>query len=212
MKKIIINGQHFILHPSGAIYWEEKKSLLLADAHLGKVAHFRKNGIAVPRKAERAFYQKITQLLSLFSVKRILFLGDLFHSFQNNEWHLFSAWIKQQSTTTVLIEGNHDVIPAHKFEKLGIKVVRKLKEDDFYLSHFPTEKKHFFVFCGHLHPGVKLKGDGLQRLKLPCFYHTKNQLILPAFGAFTGLHILHPKEEDLIYVTTGKEVIEIETT
>ena len=87
MKKIIINGQHFILHPSGAIYWEEKKSLLLADAHLGKVAHFRKNGIAVPRKAERAFYQKITQLLSLFSVKRILFLGDLFHSFQNNEWH-----------------------------------------------------------------------------------------------------------------------------
>ena len=68
------------------------------------------------------------------------------------------------------------------------------------------------MFCGHLHPGVKLKGDGLQRLKLPCFYHTKNQLILPAFGAFTGLHILHPKEEDLIYVTTGKEVIEIETT
>ena len=34
-------------------------------------------------------------------------------------------------------------------------------------------------------------------------------MILPAFGAFTGLHILIHKKEDKIYVTTGKEVIEI---
>lgn len=31
-----------------------------------------------------------------------------------------------------------------------------------------------------------------------------------AFGAFTGLHILSPKEGDQVYVTTGKEVMEIE--
>jgi hypothetical protein len=35
-------------------------------------------------------------------------------------------------------------------------------------------------------------------------------MILPAFGAFTGLHILSPKEGDQVYVTTGKEVMEIE--
>ena len=178
MKRIQINGNHFDLHPSGALYWEEKKTLLLADVHLGKVAHFRKNGIAVPRKAEGAFYEKITLLLNEFEVERLLFLGDLFHSFQNNEWHLFSAWVKQQQSEVILIEGNHDVIPAWKFKQLGITVTPDFKEDTFYFSHFPTEKKENFVFCGHVHPGVKLKGAGLQQLKMPCFYQSQNQFCL----------------------------------
>ena len=210
MKRIQINENHFDLHPTGALYWEEKKTLMLADVHLGKVAHFRKNGIAVPRKAEGAFYEKITLLLNEFEVERLLFLGDLFHSFQNNEWHLFSAWVKQQLSELILIEGNHDVIPTWKFKQLGITVRPDFKEDTFYFSHFPTEKEENFVFCGHVHPGVKLKGAGLQQLKMPCFYQSQNQLILPAFGAFTGLHILTPKEGDCVYITSGKEVIEID--
>ena len=43
----------------------------------------------------------------------------------------------------------------------------------------------------------------------PAVFNSTYQMILPAFGAFTGLHILIPKKEDKIYVTTGKEVIEI---
>ena len=210
MKRIHIHDNHFDLHPSGALYWVEKKTLMLADVHLGKVAHFRKNGIAVPREAEGAFYKKITLLFNEFEVKRLLFLGDLFHSFQNNEWHLFSAWVKKQQSTLILIEGNHDVIPARKFEQLGMTITSNLSEDTFYFSHFPSEKEEYFVFCGHVHPGVKLKGAGLQQLKMPCFYQSQNQLILPAFGAFTGLHILTPKESDRIYVTSGKEVMEID--
>ena len=210
MKRIHIHDNHFDLHPSGALYWVEKKTLMLADVHLGKVAHFRKNGIAVPREAEGAFYKKITLLFNEFEVKRLLFLGDLFHSFQNNEWHLFSAWVKKQQSMLILIEGNHDVIPARKFEQLGMTITSDFSEDTFYFSHFPTEKRGYFVFCGHVHPAVKLKGAGLQKLKIPCFYQSQNQLILPAFGAFTGLHILTPKESDRIYVTSGKEVMEID--
>lgn len=209
MKRIKIKGERFILHPSGAVFWEDQNTLLLADVHLGKVAHFRKNGIAVPKKAEGKFYQKITPLLDCFKVKRLLFLGDLFHSYQNNEWHLFSAWVKQQTAEIILIEGNHDVIPATEFEQLGIKVYDSLIEEGFYFSHFPSEKEPLFVFCGHVHPGVKLKGNGLAQLKLPCFFQSSKQLILPAFGAFTGLHLLSPKAEHQVYVTTGKEVMEI---
>ena len=182
---------------------------MLADVHLGKVAHFRKNGFAVPRKAEGAFYKKITLLFNEFEIERLLFLGDLFHSFQNNEWYLFSAWVKKQQSKLILIEGNHDIIPAWKFEQLGIQIKSDFSEDGFYFSHFPTKKEENFVFCGHVHPGVKLKGSGLQQLKMPCFYQSHNQLILPAFGAFTGLHILTPKQGDRIYVTSGKEVMEI---
>jgi metallophosphoesterase superfamily enzyme len=46
-------------------------------------------------------------------------------------------------------------------------------------------------------------------MKVPCFYQSPQQLILPAFGAFTGLHILSPKKGDQVFVTTGKEVVEI---
>ncbi|MGB1445142.1 MAG: ligase-associated DNA damage response endonuclease PdeM [Flavobacteriaceae bacterium] len=207
MKTINIAKNEFVLHPSGAVYWVEKKTLLLADVHLGKVAHFRKNGIAVPRKAEGVFYQKIEALLQTFSVDRIIFLGDLFHSDQNNEWYLFAAWVEQQTAELILVEGNHDVIPAWKFEQLKLTVVDTLSEDNFNFSHFPKEVYNSFVFCGHVHPGVKLKGGGLQRISLPCFYHSKHQLILPAFGAFTGLHLLQAKLGDQVYVTTGKEVI-----
>ena len=209
MKTISIHTNHFVLHPSGGVYWKEKQTWLLADIHLGKVAHFRKNGIAVPREAEGSFYQKMEEILPLFPVKRILFLGDLFHSFQNNEWYLFEAWVKQQSFKMVLITGNHDVIPKWKFKGLGLEVVPQLEEASFLFHHFPDQDTQVFVFCGHVHPGVRLQGVGRQQIKLPCFYHNPSQLILPAFGAFTGLHILKPKLEDHIYVTTGKEVMEI---
>ena len=209
MKSISIHRHTFDLHPSGAVFWQEKKTLLLADVHLGKVAHFRKNGIPVPRKAEGAFYTKMETLFNTFPIERVLFLGDLFHSNQNNEWHLFAAWIKQQKAAMVLVEGNHDVIPAWKFERLGIAVVDTLDEEGFSFTHFPTALENRFVFCGHVHPGVKLKGGGLQRLSLPCFFKSHNQLILPAFGTFTGLHLLQAKEDDRVFVTTGKEVVEV---
>lgn len=205
-----IHSNQFVLHPSGAIYWRETQTWLLADIHLGKVAHFRKNGIAVPRAAEGSFYQKIIFLLSLYPVKRILFLGDLFHSTQNNEWYLFEAWAKKQPYQMVLISGNHDLISPWKFESLGIQVITELQEGYFLFHHFPDQPTNSFLFCGHLHPGVKLTGTGKQLMKLPCFYHSPKQLILPAFGAFTGLHLLKPKTTDKVYVSTGKEVIEIE--
>lgn len=209
MKEIIIRNQRFVLHPSGAIFWKKMHTWLLADVHLGKVAHFRKHGIAVPRKAEGGFYQKAQNLFDLFPPKRILFLGDLFHSSKNNEWLLFEAWAKKQSAQLVLIKGNHDLISTRDFNALGIEVFASLSEGDFSFSHFPQHHHKSFGFCGHLHPGVKLHGRGKQLLKLPCFFHSTNQLILPAFGTFTGLHLVKPSPNDRIYVTTGKGVQEI---
>lgn len=209
MKEIVLRDQQFVLHPSGAVFWHETSTWLLADVHLGKVAHFRKHGIAVPRKAEGEFYQKIKELSACYPPKRILFLGDLFHSSQNNEWLLFVAWAKKQSAKLVLIKGNHDLIPDSNFKSIGVQVYESLHEGHFCFSHYPQENTKLFVFCGHLHPGIKLHGRGKQQLKLPCFFHAPNQLILPAFGAFTGLHLVKPTPNDRIYVTTGKGIHEI---
>ena len=209
MNSIEIYNHNFILHPSGAIFWLEKKTLFLADVHLGKVAHFRKNVIAVPRKAEGLFYEKITKLLNDYTPTRIIFLGDLFHSEQNNEWYLFESWVKKQNLEIILIEGNHDIIPKLEYNSINVKILENLIEDKFYFTHLPIHKKDYFVFCGHIHPGVKLKGSGLQQMKMPCFFKSKDQLILPAFGGFTGLHILSPTKDVKVYITTGKEVMEM---
>ena len=61
----------------------------------------------------------------------------------------------------------------------------------------------------YVHPGVRLQGQGRQRLKVPCFFYRPNQLILPAFGVFTGLHIMQPSTEDQVYALGEKHVLAI---
>ena len=53
---------------------------------------------------------------------------------------------------------------------------------------------------GHLHPGIKIKGKGRQRIILPCFVEQENELVIPAFGTFTGLHLITNKEAHIIAI------------
>lgn len=207
--KLQINNQNFILHHSGAMFWEEKRMLLISDVHLGKVAHFRKHGMAIPEAAILENFIKLNSVLELFDVQSVVFLGDLFHSKINNEWNFFSDWVQNISQKITLVEGNHDVISKQKYADLNIEVLSELLIDDFLLTHHPTEQNGFFNFCGHIHPGIKLKGLGRQFLNLPCFFRKPNQLIFPAFGTFTGKYNLIPTENDSVYAITKEEIIEV---
>ena len=209
MKEIVIFNNHFYLHKTGAIYWKEKNTLLLADIHLGKVGHFRKSGIPVPRKVEGVFYDKISKLKNSLNFSQIIFLGDLFHSSLNNEWFLFENWVKKSVLKIILIKGNHDIIPKLKFQQVGIKTYNDLKIEKFLFTHHPKKINDHFVFSGHIHPGVRLTGKGKQIMKFPCFIYNKDQIILPSFGGFTGMHLPKIKNDDQVFVITNKEVIEV---
>ena len=209
MKEIVIFNNHFYLHKTGAIFWKEKNTLLLADIHLGKVGHFRKSGIPVPRKVEGVFYDKISKLKNSLNFSQIIFLGDLFHSSLNNEWFLFENWVKKSVLKIILIKGNHDIIPKLKFQQVGIKTYNDLKIEKFLFTHHPKKINDHFVFSGHIHPGVRLAGKGKQIMKFPCFIYNKDQIILPSFGGFTGMHLPKIKNEDQVFVITNKEVIEV---
>lgn len=209
MKEIIIFNDHFYLHKTGAVFWKEKNTLLLADIHLGKVGHFRKSGIPVPRKAGGVFYDKIIKLKNSLNFSQIIFLGDLFHSSLNNEWFLFENWVKKSELKIILIKGNHDIIPKLVFEQVGIKTYDDLKIEKFFFTHYPKKINDCFVFSGHIHPGVRLIGKGKQIMKFPCFICNKDQIILPSFGGFTGMHLPKIKKGDQVFVITNKEIIEI---
>ncbi len=206
---IKIRDQDFVLHPFGAAYWPEQEVLLVADVHLGKISHFRKHGSAVPLQAIAQNFTKLDDLRKEFDPEHIVFLGDLFHSSLNMEWNMFEEWVESIDNRVHLVAGNHDIISPLKYEALDIKIYSDVRVAGFHLSHHPEEQKDHFNICGHIHPGFKMRGNGRQFLKLPCFFRSSNQMILPAFGEFTGNYFMKPEEGDRVFAITGKEVIPV---
>ncbi|TQD40520.1 ligase-associated DNA damage response endonuclease PdeM [Haloflavibacter putidus] len=209
MLEVNLQEEAFIFHPSGALYCKRLQTLLIADVHLGKIAHFRKHGSAIPQKAILKNFQQLKKVVNTFKPEKIYFLGDLFHSAFNTEFTYFKTWVQKQQADLTLIVGNHDIIAPTHFENLGIKVEKEIYLENFLLTHHPEIREGFFTICGHIHPGFRLRGMGKQHEKLPCFFKSKQQLILPAFGTFTGKYLMQQSESDQIYVCTETEVIPI---
>ena len=65
-KKIVIRNQSFILTNQRAMFWEESSALIFSDLHLGKTAHFRKNGIALPDNLIQNDLQRLSDLIHHF--------------------------------------------------------------------------------------------------------------------------------------------------
>ena len=206
---IEINGQKFLFHPLGGLFWVEKSLLMISDVHLGKVNHFRKFGAAVPRKAIHKNFVLLDMIVADFQPFQICFLGDLFHSSLNKEWELFENWVGKTPAEIILVSGNHDIIDPEKYRQLNVEIFPELIIDNFLLTHHPEEREGLFTFCGHIHPAVKLHGFGRQKLKLPCFFKSKNQMILPAFGEFTGTYTMNPSKNDEVYAIVEDVVVKV---
>ncbi|MEL6986256.1 MAG: ligase-associated DNA damage response endonuclease PdeM [Bacteroidota bacterium] len=214
-QKINVAGEHFLLHPLKSLYWPRKNLLLISDLHLGKVAHFRKHGLAVPAKAGQINLINLETLIHQFTPSRIVFLGDLFHSEMNSEWLSFKAFIKDHPAIRFeLVIGNHDILQEESYSDAKLKLHNPyLEEHPILFSHHPIDDlpDQWYNFCGHIHPAIQLKGKGKQYLKVPCFYFGKQQGILPAFGAFTGLAKILPEKGDQVWGIIEKELIEFKT-
>ena len=206
---INLHGNSFEMHFSGALFWLEKSILLISDVHLGKVSHFRKFGAAVPQQAVQKNFKAMTNAVEHFKPEIIIFLGDLFHSSINVEWSLFENWANTISSKIILISGNHDIISPLKYEDLHIKVIPELTLENFLLTHHPEEREGLINFSGHIHPSIRLSGTGRQTVKLPCFYKTNAQMILPAFGEFTGTYTLEPCDGCEVFALLGDAVLPI---
>lgn len=204
-----INGRQFELHPAGVLYWKDRSLLFVSDVHLGKVTHFRKYGAAIPRAVISGNFNLLDACLDYYAPKAIYFLGDLFHSYINSEWKLFESWVRKSQVPIVLVAGNHDIISPLRYEALGIQVVQEVVIEQFLFTHHPEIRQGYFVFSGHIHPAIKLRGKGRQSLRLPCFFKSSGQMILPAFGAFTGAHVLSKEMGDEVFAIADQQVFKI---
>ncbi|MDX5319493.1 MAG: phosphoesterase, partial [Bacteroidota bacterium] len=89
------NGEELHFHRDKVLYLPKHQALLIADLHLGKTLHFRKNGLPIPAAAGLQDLHRLDTLIQQFEDAAIYFLGDLFHSEHNNEHELFYALIRQ---------------------------------------------------------------------------------------------------------------------
>jgi len=210
---VVIKGEELLLLSAKAVYWPSAKLLLAADLHLGKTTHFRKAGIAVPDQPATETLNRLKQTAELYDAEQIVIIGDLFHSDPNAEWQLFSEWHAKLNIPIKLITGNHDKLlfasqPQTDTELCGDELI----VPPFVFQHHPNEtedNRSYYRIAGHIHPGYSLRGKARQRLILPCFCVEEHQIILPAFGSFTGKEIIEPKAEARYFVIAGNTVTEV---
>lgn len=207
-----IVGEEMILFPQKALFWKRQRILFIADLHLGKINHFRKSGIAVPSGANDHNLELLLEVIGLSKPERIIFLGDLFHSYYNAEWEVVGEVIKHfASVSFELVLGNHDIMSERQYESKGIIVYDDLTIGPFLFTHHPMENIPGDVYnmAGHIHPGIHLKGKGRQSLTLPCFYFGSRQAFLPAFGNFTGLALISPEKSGKVFVIADNKVMAV---
>jgi uncharacterized protein len=205
-----IAGERLLLHPHRALYWPRMRWLVVSDLHLGKAAHFRKAGTALPEGHDDATLERLAGLIEHFTPERLLILGDLFHSSHNNSWDRFTDWSTQRTIPMHLVPGNHDILADRRYAEAGLHVCADtLEEGPFVFGHEPQDRPGVYSIGGHIHPGVVLSGLGRQRLRMPCFWFGERTAILPAFGMSTGLHVIRPVRTDRVYACTERAVLDV---
>lgn len=133
----IIHHNTFWLLAQKAVYWEEQKTLILADLHLGKTGHFRKEGIAVPQGVYKDDLHRLFHIIQQYKPEQLIIAGDMFHSRMNKEVDLFTRWRSDIAQLHIqLIKGNHDILHDQHYAEAGITVTNcKLHLDKFCFVH-----------------------------------------------------------------------------
>lgn len=211
MNTFQVNGNTLQLLAEKAIFWVEESALVLSDVHIGKSAHFRKNGIAIPSMANKNNHWRLVEVIEKTSPEKLIFLGDLSHSSENQEWEDFVDFMNQfPHIQKILVKGNHDILSEKRYKDCGIEVIDSWRKNGLRWEHeYVEDNGEEYQISGHIHPGIRLKGPAKQSLVLPCYYFSKKQGVMPAFGEFTGLAIIKPKKNDRVWVIADDRLQEL---
>lgn len=216
MVTIEVGGRPLVLLPQKAAFLPDTRTLLIADAHIGKAVSFRKLGVPVPRGTTSETLQGLSELVAAQAATRIVFLGDFLHSRHAHAASTLGAVARWRAAHAelelVLVRGNHDDHAGDPPAALGFRVVDEpLREGGLALCHHPEPVDGAYVLAGHLHPCVSLGGRAHDRLRLPCFYFGERVGVLPAFGAFTGMHPVRVAPGERVFVAAEDRVAELPT-
>lgn len=155
----------------------------------------------------------VMDLLSQFFQKHVA--CELTLVIGNHDLHLFQFDLNPLPTSW-----NMNVVPQLAIGRVGLahdpaewpsksksgKTKPDSKESDSKESGAGREAVDLML-CGHVHPAIRARSLTDSAGKLPCFWFSRQRLVLPAIGTFTGTHPIDPRSGDRIWVIAGEQVI-----
>ena len=209
-----IAGERLMLLPERAVYWPARSTLFVADFHLGKAASFRSAGIPLPSGTTTENVERLGRAIDRTQARHVVFLGDFLHSAEARAPRTlgrFGEWrAARDSVALTLVRGNHDRKAGDPPAEWNIACVEAgASLGPFVLNHEPGPSRAGYALAGHIHPAVRLSGEGESPLRLPCFWFARRHGVLPAFGAFTGSAVVRPNAGDQVFVIAEHEVLKV---
>jgi uncharacterized protein len=221
--RITLAGEIVYLLPTRALFWPRMGALIVADLHLGKADVFRARGIPIPAGSSAQTLARLTHAraiaeeISTARVTQIIVLGDFFHAKESlNETVLQSlqTWRETHHDIAItIVEGNHDQHAGtkHLAQISDIRIVDEpFNIAPFAFAHHPPDKvqRDGYTLYGHIHPCTLLRSS-VDRMRVPCFVFGSQSGVLPAFGAFTGGHIVSPEPDQTVYAIAEPKILKI---
>lgn len=191
--RLILNGALLAADLSGALWWEDRRALVVADLHLEKGSAFAERGRMLPPYDTAATLRRLAEVLRRLSPRLVICLGDSFHDRRAagrlsppDRDHLGQLMSGRE---WVWIAGNHDPHPPAGW---GGAVADSLTLGSLVFRHEAAFGPAAGEISGHYHPKAAISVRS-RRISARCFVHDGSRLILPAFGAYTGgLGVLDP--------------------
>lgn len=184
--EIKLGEETWAARPSGALWSPSRRTLLVADLHLGKSERLaRRGGPLLPPYEVIETCARLEAEIAALGPAQVICLGD---SFDDAEAARRLAEPDRarlarlaQGRDWLWIAGNHDPGAAAAFGERADEATL----GGVTLRHIAAPRICKPEASGHYHPKAALVVRG-RRLSRRCFLYDGRRLILPAFGAYTG--------------------------
>jgi DNA ligase-associated metallophosphoesterase len=181
MSLFTVNGVDLVADHAGALWWPERRLLVVADLHLEKGS-----ALGLPPYDSRETLGRLEALFRRLAPAQAIALGDSFHD-RRAEARLSGEDGRRLAALTsacdwLWIEGNHDPAPAGLW---GGRVADEAVIGPLVFRHQAQHDRAAGEVSGHYHPKLSLSVRG-RSVSGRCFLSDGIRVVLPAFGAFTG--------------------------
>ncbi len=173
------------------VWYEPKRTIILADFHLGRESSMKEQGVSLPRFQKDEILDRLSTIKEKYQPETFIVVGDLKHEFGKNREQEFEEVFEvmdylTESSDLITIRGNHDNFLKTLTSKKGVPFYEySMTVDDLFLTHGHKEmEREGTLIMAHEHPSIKIRDEIGAVLKFPCFLYNEKEdiIILPAFS------------------------------